>query len=47
MNPNVRIIASSGLAENSRAIAGVKLFLRKPYTAERLLNALAEVIGTG
>jgi PAS domain S-box-containing protein len=45
MNPNVRIIASSGLAENSRAIEGVKLFLPKPYTAERLLNALAEVIG--
>ncbi|MEK6288463.1 MAG: PAS domain S-box protein [Acidobacteriota bacterium] len=45
MNPNVRIIASSGLAENSRAIEGVKSFLPKPYTAERLLNTLAEVIG--
>ena len=45
LNPNVRIIASSGLAENSRAIEGAKLFLPKPYTAERLLNALAEVIG--
>ncbi|HXI89508.1 MAG TPA: response regulator, partial [Blastocatellia bacterium] len=45
LNPNVRIIASSGLAENSRSIAGAKLFLPKPYTAERLLNALAEVIG--
>jgi two-component system cell cycle sensor histidine kinase/response regulator CckA len=46
LNPNVRIIASSGLAENSRAIEGVKSFLPKPYTAERLLNTLAEVIGT-
>jgi two-component system cell cycle sensor histidine kinase/response regulator CckA len=44
INPNVRIIASSGLAENSRAIEDVKLFLPKPYTAERLLNALAEVL---
>jgi two-component system cell cycle sensor histidine kinase/response regulator CckA len=45
LNPNVRIIASSGLAENSRSIEGAKLFLPKPYTAERLLKALAEVIG--
>jgi PAS domain S-box-containing protein len=45
LNPNVKIIASSGLTENSRALEGVKLFLPKPYTAERLLNALAEVIG--
>ena len=44
IDPKVRIIASSGLAENSRAIEGVKLFLPKPYTAERLLNALAEVL---
>src|SRR5215813_1039048 len=43
LNPNVRIIASSGLAEN-RKIEGVRGFLPKPYTAERLLNTLAEVI---
>ena len=43
LNPNVRIIASSGLAENSK-IEGVRGFLPKPYTAERLLNTLAEVI---
>jgi CheY-like chemotaxis protein len=43
LNPKVRIIASSGLAENGR-IDGVKSFLPKPYTAERLLNALAEVM---
>jgi CheY-like chemotaxis protein len=46
LNPKVRIIASSGLAESGRAIEGVKMFLPKPYTAERLLKALAEVIGT-
>jgi PAS domain S-box-containing protein len=43
LNPNVRIIASSGLAENSK-MEGVRGFLPKPYTAERLLNTLAEVI---
>jgi two-component system, cell cycle sensor histidine kinase and response regulator CckA len=49
MNPQVKIIASSGLAENARAVdaayTGVKMFLPKPYTAETLLNALAEIIG--
>jgi PAS domain S-box-containing protein len=43
LNPNVKIIASSGLADNSK-FDGVKGFLPKPYTAERLLNTLAEVI---
>ncbi len=49
MNPQVKIIASSGLAENARtvdaAFTAVKIFLPKPYTAEKLLNALAEIIG--
>lgn len=49
MNPQVKIIASSGLAENIKAVetayTGVKTFLPKPYTAEKLLNTLAEVIG--
>jgi two-component system cell cycle sensor histidine kinase/response regulator CckA len=45
LNPKIRIIASSGLAESGRAIEGVKMFLPKPYTAERLLKALADVIG--
>ena len=49
ISPQVRIIASSGLSENGRhaeaANAGVKLFLSKPYTAERLLKALAEALG--
>jgi len=43
LNPTVKVIASSGLT-NSRAIEGVRMFLPKPYTAERLLSALAEVI---
>lgn len=46
LNPKIKIIASSGLAESGRAIEGVKMFLPKPYTAERLLKALADVIGT-
>jgi PAS domain S-box-containing protein len=49
INPQVRIIASSGLAENGRhyeaSQAGVKIFLPKPYTAEKLLKALAEMLG--
>jgi PAS domain S-box-containing protein len=49
IDPQVRIVASSGLADNERtaeaARLGVKNFLPKPYTAERLLVALDEVIG--
>jgi PAS domain S-box-containing protein len=49
LNPHVKIIASSGLTENARALeasnAGVKTFLSKPYTAGRLLKALGEVLG--
>jgi CheY-like chemotaxis protein len=50
MNPRVRVIAASGLAaadKESEALAlGVRMFLPKPYTAEKLLKALAEVIHT-
>ena len=49
IDPRVAIIASSGLTESGRAVeavnAGVKMFLPKPYTAERLLKALAETLG--
>ena len=45
MSPNVTIIACSGLAEHSKAIEGVKAFLPKPYTAEKLLKTLDQVIG--
>jgi PAS domain S-box-containing protein len=51
MNPHVKIIASSGLAESSRASeaasVGVKFFLPKPYTAEQLLNTLEELLNKG
>jgi PAS domain S-box-containing protein len=51
MNPQIKIIASSGLAENVRAVEaghiGVETFLPKPYTAEKLLSALAEIISSG
>jgi two-component system cell cycle sensor histidine kinase/response regulator CckA len=51
MNPQIKIIASSGLAENVRAVEagniGVETFLPKPYTADKLLSALAEIISTG
>jgi two-component system, cell cycle sensor histidine kinase and response regulator CckA len=48
MNPQVRIIAASGLGTGQRAgegpLEGVAVFLNKPYTAERLLKALAQVL---
>jgi CheY-like chemotaxis protein len=48
MNPEVRIIAASGLTAGHQAgeapLEGVKMFLSKPYTAERLLKALATVL---
>ena len=48
LNPRIKIIAASGLAANEKAAeaasAGVKTFLPKPYTAEKLLLTLAKVI---
>ena len=48
MNPKVRIIAASGLGTGHRAgegaLEGVSVFLNKPYTAERLLKTLADVL---
>lgn len=48
MNPEVRIIAASGLTASHKtgeaSLEGVKMFLSKPYTAERLLKALAAVL---
>jgi PAS domain S-box-containing protein len=51
LDPQVKIIASSGhyaegkLAEATNA--GVNAFLPKPYTADKLLKTLAEVISNG
>jgi len=48
MNPDVRIIAASGLGAGQRggegALEGVAVFLNKPYTAEKLLKTLAQVL---
>jgi two-component system, cell cycle sensor histidine kinase and response regulator CckA len=48
MNPEVKIIAASGLTVNHKSddssLQAVKAFLSKPYTAEKLLKALAAVI---
>jgi two-component system cell cycle sensor histidine kinase/response regulator CckA len=50
INPVVKIITVSGLAEKDKlakiADTGVHAFLPKPYTAERLLKTIHEVIGT-
>ena len=50
LNPGIKIIASSGLSANDKMVEaaneGVKIFLMKPYTAEKLLKALAETLGT-
>jgi PAS domain S-box-containing protein len=48
LNPKVKIIAASGLAANEKAAeaasAGVNAFLAKPYSAEKLLTAVAEIL---
>ena len=48
MNPQVRIIAASGLTAGNKAGEGsledVTMFLSKPYTAEKLLKALAQIL---
>jgi CheY-like chemotaxis protein len=48
LDPEVKIIAVSGLTGNGRMLeaaqAGVKSFLPKPYTAERLLKAVSEIL---
>ena len=48
MNPQVKVIATSGLPSNGELSAAlspeVKSFLLKPYTTESLLNTLHEVL---
>ena len=48
MNPEVKIIGSSGLAANGNvakaAGAGVRHFIPKPYTAETMLKTLAQAL---
>jgi CheY-like chemotaxis protein len=48
LDPLVKLIATSGFPDNDRraesAGVPVKMFLAKPYTADRLLRALADLI---
>ena len=48
LDPRVKIIASSGLAANDSIVdatnAGVKTFLPKPYTEEKLLEVVEETL---
>jgi signal transduction histidine kinase len=48
LKPDARIISTSGLSDKTKIAeatrAGVDRFLPKPYTAEQLLKALAEVL---
>jgi CheY-like chemotaxis protein len=48
MNPNVKIIATSGLKSEGKiaeaAALGISTFIAKPYTADKLLNALAHFL---
>jgi PAS domain S-box-containing protein len=45
LNPNAKIIAASGLsAHKPGELTGVKVFLTKPYTAEKLLKAIADIL---
>jgi two-component system, cell cycle sensor histidine kinase and response regulator CckA len=48
LNPEVKVIAASGLTANDKfaeaANLGVKTFLPKPYTAEKLLKAIADIL---
>ncbi|MBD2501119.1 PAS domain S-box protein [Anabaena azotica] len=48
LNPNVKIIATSGLPANEQdaIVAGAETFLSKPYTAKDLLEILAQVLAT-
>ncbi|HKV39510.1 MAG TPA: response regulator, partial [Blastocatellia bacterium] len=48
LDPNLNIIATSGLSGTAKASeateAGVKFFLPKPYTADKLLRMLADIL---
>jgi PAS domain S-box-containing protein len=48
LDPHVKVIASSGLSDNGKMVeavtVGTRAFLPKPYTAEKLLKMLAEIL---
>ncbi|VVB87963.1 Chemotaxis protein CheY [uncultured archaeon] len=50
INPGVKVIAVSGLTEKDKLVkvdkAHVDAFLTKPYTAEKLLNTVNDILST-
>lgn len=44
LNPNLKIISASGLTSKHSANVNTDAFLTKPYTAEKLLETLAEIL---
>jgi DNA-binding NtrC family response regulator len=48
MNPKIKIIAASGLTAGHKpgeaSLEGVRVFLSKPYNAEKLLKTIADVL---
>lgn len=44
INPNLKIISASGLTSEHSASVNTDAFLTKPYTAEKLLETLAEIL---
>jgi PAS domain S-box-containing protein len=45
INPEIKIIAASGLTSEGQILSPtVRVFLPKPYTAEKMLNAIHEVL---
>jgi PAS domain S-box-containing protein len=50
LNPRIKVIVSSGLKANGKTVEaarlGVKVFLSKPYTGDKLLIAIAEILST-
>jgi CheY-like chemotaxis protein len=51
MNPNLKIVAVSGLNSNDNlaqvAVFDVNTFLSKPYTTKNLLETINAVLSTG
>ena len=50
MDSDVKIVASSGLAQDAKfdelRALGVNAFLTKPYTAEKLLHTLRDLLAS-
>ena len=44
LDPNLKIISASGLTSKNTAEISVNALLVKPYTTEKLLNTLAEIL---